>query len=100
LVFQKVISQPYTITYYYTTDPAQPTQNLAQRYTSSGSFKTFLPLISADDMAVGGAAPQTVNFLWDTSNIGTGEYYLCAQVNDGYNQAIYCSETPVLILAP
>jgi len=100
LVFQKVISQPYIITYYYTTDPAQPTQNLAQRYTSSGSFKTFLPLISADDMAVGGAAPQTVNFLWDTSNIGTGEYYLCAQVNDGYNQAIYCSETPVLILAP
>jgi hypothetical protein len=41
-----------------------------------------------------------VIFNWDTSTVDPGEYFICASIDDNLNQAIYCSEAPMRVLAP
>jgi hypothetical protein len=38
-------------------------------------------------------------FNWDTSAVIPGEYFMCARVDDNYNEAVYCSEAPVEVIA-
>jgi len=99
-------------TFYYTTDPTQPRQNRAveapdpsELQPSGGPFLVYLPLVRQ----VGGAT-QPVDgsnpiqptipgaFQWDTGSVTAGEYYVCAEADDGINGAIYCSETPVRVI--
>jgi hypothetical protein len=92
-----------TLTFYYTTDLSQPTQNIAGAYTktiSSGPNKYYLPYITNSDPNYDPFViqiPADVTLLWDTSGVNPREYYICAQANDGYNQAIYCSHAPIQI---
>lgn len=61
----------------------------------SGPFAVYLPLVvnlTSDLPRLSGVAA-----LWDTTLVGVGAYYLCADVNDGANTATWYSETPVII---
>jgi hypothetical protein len=93
------------LTFYYTTDLGRPTQNLAQPFTPAppaGPNLIYLPLTLGPGIAdpfVAGLEGD-VTFQWDTSDVPAGEYTLCAVANDGYNEAIYCSDAPVQIVAP
>lgn len=106
------------VTFYYTTNPQNPTQNVAvttssqstsTQSSSSGStlstlnskFHLYLPL-SVTRYTTLYFRPVTngVNFAWDTSSVAPGEYYICAHMEDDYNQAAYCSSSPVQVAAP
>lgn len=34
---------------------------------------------------------------WTTENVTPGQYYVCADIDDGYNSTYRCSESPVLV---
>jgi hypothetical protein len=84
-----------SLTFYYTTDLSQPTQNQAAPYTSmpaTGPVSVFMPLVLQNQAE---ALANETSFLWDTSAVGSGLYYICAIANDGLSTATYCSDTPV-----
>ncbi len=105
VTLNKPAAELQSVSFFYTTNLSEPFQSPAQPYTPSplsGPFRLFLPVVQTSvgpDPFVS-ALPADITFAWDTSNVTPGEYYLCAQVNDGYNQAVYCSEAPVRVLAP
>jgi hypothetical protein len=39
-----------------------------------------------------------VNFSWNTASVTPGEYYPCVVLDDGFNQATYCSDAPVKVI--
>jgi len=95
-----------TLTYYYTKSTSDPKQSAAKEYQPSagGPMSIYLP------MAIGGgknASPsswknfvQPANlqtFKWDTAGVVAGQYFICAEVDDGLNTAIYCSKVPVQV---
>ena len=117
----KMPSEIVSTQFYYTNDLSNPTQHIAKelietsnvlnpkRIQSSGeeiltsiSQQTLLlPMVMKDYIPLdlpGVAHELTHN--WDTSAVNPGEYFVCARVNDTYNEAIYCSEAPVKIIAP
>ncbi len=90
--------QGITFTYYYTTDRQQPTQHVAVQYTASapppaGSHRLYLPLTMNSASLVAGG----LTFLWNTTSVVPGTYYVCVSANDTLNQAIYCSDAPVQV---
>ena len=92
-------SQLRSVSYYYTTDRNNPTQNAAQAYVSPPvpanlTRKVFLPIVAL----VNPSTLNVVSWWWDTSNVQLGKYYICAVANDGYNAATYCSEAPVNVV--
>lgn len=86
---------------FYTVDPRNaPTQFLIESYTQPsqpayGQYTIFLPIVM--NGASSQSDPNLIEFIWSTNNVSPGEYYLCAQVSDGLNQSISCSETPVIV---
>jgi len=88
-----------SLTFFYTTTLANPTQFPAQLYIQprpTGNFELFLPLLLNN-------YPTTlfdVTYLWDTTNVRPGTYYICVQANDGYNTATYCSESFMNVMVP
>jgi hypothetical protein len=98
----KPSSQLRDIQYYYTTNPHAPPQSwILMRYNvtqaqppaMSGSHMIFLPNIQNQF----DADPTSSYFLWDTTGVAPGDYYICTQVADQVNQAAYCSEVPVKV---
>jgi hypothetical protein len=94
-----------SITYFYTNDLGNPTQRLANssppRFSSPDApFGLFLPLTISLAPITTAAGPADVVFEWDTSTVNLGEYYICAQADDGYNQSIYCSDAPIQVKSP
>jgi hypothetical protein len=90
--------------FYYTTTLSNPTQSPAQLYTpptfSIGPFQLYLPTIFKN-YVVGDTFPSVdVTYVWDTTSVSLGTYYICAQSNDGYNTTTYCSEAPLNLVAP
>ncbi|MDW8103271.1 MAG: hypothetical protein RMK30_10420 [Anaerolineae bacterium] len=111
---QVVKGQPYAIRYtvtptnppallnfYYTNDLRNPTQFVAQPYSPlipSGPFRIYLPLVLRrfeDNFTMGG-----FTYLWDTSTVSPGTYYICIRATNAYNTKTYCSETPINVLSP
>jgi hypothetical protein len=92
-----------TLHFYYTTDLSQQTQNLASTYPTTifaAPNIQYLPIVFAVDPNYDpfvDQIPADVTYLWNTRGVAPGEYYLCAQASDGYNQATYCSQVPVQI---
>jgi hypothetical protein len=90
------------VEYYYTTDPNNPTQNLAQAVPIAPpgplppamDNKIYLPLITREFSGF-----ETI-FNWDTTGVAPGDYYLCASLRDNYNQATYCSDVTVQLYLP
>ena len=101
----KPVSDLVSTTFYYTNDLSHYNQHLAQPYSPpvfGGPFQAYLPF--AFSLAPGlpppSLPPADLVFVWDTTGVTPGEYYLCALVDDGYSQAIYCSEAPMQVSAP
>jgi hypothetical protein len=91
------------LNFYYTTDLSQPTQHPASTYPQAiiaAPYHFYLPLVVNSDLNFDpfvSQLPADVTFSWDTSGVTPREYYICAQANDNYNQAIYCSHAPIQI---
>jgi hypothetical protein len=82
--------------FYYTTDRSDPRQHPATIFKGNTSappasydHHIYLPLVQAR-----WPSQETV-FLWDTTAVSTGEYYICVEVNDRLNTTLRCSEAPV-----
>lgn len=102
-----------TRTFYYTTNPSNPYQNPAhpnmlrasKPKVGQASSLVFLPFVmNSQSIPTPPPTPQPpppdpngVDFLWDTTGVAPGTYYLCAQLSDGINQATYCSEVPIQV---
>jgi hypothetical protein len=89
--------------YYYTTNPADPTQAVARRFSpgepSSANFRLFLPLLMTPlkNTDMGGLPATNTTYLWDTSGVPRNTYYICVRAPWGSNTATYCSEAPVVV---
>jgi hypothetical protein len=93
--------------FYYTTTPSQPRQNSATVSLSAteqtstqqpvGNYFTFLPMITSPVGFAYQDGVGDVTFSWNTSGASAGEYYLCAELNDGLNSNIFCSQAPVIL---
>lgn len=92
------------LNFYFTTDLAQPTQNVAKSYPTkiTGAQRIlYLPYMSNRDPFAAPNIDQTpadLVFYWNTSVVTPGEYYLCAQADDGFTQAVYCSQAPIQVI--
>ncbi len=91
--------QGVSTTFYYTTNRQQPTQHVASQYVASpppppaGSHRLYLPLtLNSTNVAADGPA-----FLWNTTSVASGSYYVCVVADDTLNQATYCSDAPVQV---
>ena len=99
-LLNKPLSEIQTLNFYYTTSLGNPTQNPAVPYISSpgsppgGAAYAYLPVVPRE------SNPGALLFSWDTSGVSPGQYYLCAQAWDGYNQTTYCSKAPVDVVLP
>jgi hypothetical protein len=89
------------LTYYYTTNPASPTQTPARPYSSpqaSGQFRLLLPYLTQPaSPAMAGLPAATHGFIWDTAGVTPNSYYLCVKAEAGGNSGTYCSEAPVIV---
>ncbi|RMH87399.1 MAG: hypothetical protein D6681_15165 [Calditrichaeota bacterium] len=91
----------FNVSLYYTSDPQnQPAQHSVVLYTppappSPGPNDVYLPVVMniTDSFNV----PGDLNYLWDTTSVFPGTYYICALTDDGLNQATFCSEAPVIV---
>jgi hypothetical protein len=86
-----------SLSFYYTADRSNPRAHLLSIIPPDGSppdgkYKVYLPMIM--NMADNSVTPGQ-NYLWNTSNVDPGTYYICVEANDGYNTGIYCSDAPV-----
>ena len=107
IILNKPPSEIQEPTFYYTDNLAQPTQHPADQYgnpppatatpPSEEHFSVFLPLVFHWYVP---PPPNGLNFLWDTSTVTPGEYYICVTVEDQYNGGTYCSEAPVQVAGP
>jgi hypothetical protein len=105
-----------TCTFYYTTNPSNPYQNLAQSSTlrvpkpkvGQSSSIAYLPFVMTSQAVPTPSPtplpptppppdPNAVDFSWDTTGVASGMYYLCVQLSDGINQATYCSPVPIQV---
>ena len=91
-----------TLQFYYTTDISQPTQNPISNYPTTILAPNFLylPMVFSFDPNYDPFVeqlPADVTHEWNTNGVTPGEYYVCAQAGDGYNQAVYCSQAPIKI---
>jgi len=86
------------LSFYYTTDPSNPTANSLSILvpigipTNNSNNKVYLPAIMNRMDAIE-SSDQV--YLWDTSNVAPGIYYVCVKASDSYNAGIYCSDAPV-----
>lgn len=106
---------------YYTSTPSQPRQNIASMHVErtpspttpnqipNASQAIYLPLTplgisvptrSDQTNAFEHAAANAVSFLWNTSGVSLGEYYICVEANDGTDSTTNCSDVPVQIVNP
>ena len=102
----KPVSQ-VSLSFYYTTDRLNAPFQRAALGLSQGppsltgdGYKLFLPLTVSRYEFADTPWPNNLTFNWDTANVPAGEYYLCVQAGDAYQQAVYCSEAPLQVLTP
>jgi hypothetical protein len=118
LTLNKDASAIQYIDYYYTTSVSQPTQNYIGRATpnaiaveeiqpqnepyvpSQVATAQYLPLLMRSYSKYIPLQPNQVRYLWNTSAVAPGEYYICASASDGLNLATYCSKAPLQVHAP
>ncbi len=90
------------ITFYYTSDPKNqplPSSQFLEELAlpnPSYPYSTFLPLVKKNFAA--DVYPTYLQiFNWDTTNVPSGKYYICAKVEGLASHRIYCSEVPVIV---
>jgi len=62
---------------------------------STSYFTVYIPLVTRllNDLP----HPSGITVIWDTQSVSGGKYYICAEVNDGLNTAVWYSDTPVIV---
>jgi hypothetical protein len=118
--FNKPLTQLKSFTLYYTDNKANPTQHLisqeqlplsvlsitsdetllASPQDVDAQYKVFLPMILKDYPKIQAIGTNGISYLWNTSSVAAGQYYICTEVDDGINRATYCSDAPVQIVSP
>jgi hypothetical protein len=109
----------FEIEFYYTDDLSKPT-----KYRASGSSignalngpvepvaapvqiegknartLAYIPFVSRNFYQLDfPPVDNGINFSWDTSSVSPGEYHACVLIEDGYNRATFCSESPIKVL--
>lgn len=107
--------RPATVTFYYDND-TNPGNGRSRITTidvatpaslSPSSMEGSNPALSPTDPETSTTVylPMTMNqytncddcVQWSTENVAPGQYYVCAEIDDGYNSTYRCSESPVLV---
>jgi hypothetical protein len=90
---------PATLSFFYTTDPNAPTQFSAQPYipSSVSGSRVYMPLALRNYIYPPDYTPGGLAYLWDTSVVSPGTYYICAQATSTHNTTTNCSESPVIV---
>lgn len=107
--YQIATDLPANLTLYYDTD------------TNAGNGRTLIGAVNNIDMAAAPALvtpsgggdqfiylPLVMNnyisdcdsnscYIWNTTGVAPGDYYICIQINDAYNSSYRCSDAPVRI---
>jgi hypothetical protein len=88
-----------SLAFYYTTDPVNnPTQYQMTLFNPEptqpeGPLFLYLPSILFNPVSY----PNSEKVLWETENVSSGEYFICAEIDDGYNSNIFCSKVSVIV---
>jgi hypothetical protein len=87
------------VTVYYTSDMATPKQHIAIAWSSIANsaaqpFRTFVPMVNTAQTS---QDPGLHKYSWNTTGVAAGEYYICTEVNDGFNKVITCSDAPASV---
>jgi hypothetical protein len=105
-------------TFYYTDDLSEPTKYPASGQMAASTLAAAEPAPVPGEVEVKKLAIQAyipfvsrnyyqlefppvengVNFSWNTASVTPGEYYHCVVLDDGFNQATYCSDAPVKVI--
>ena len=91
-----------SLTLYYTTDPAAaPYQHLLNVYVAPppvtwGPYELFLPSVMRHWLGSAGTQSD-FQYVWDTTGVTPGEYYICAAASNTLNTATFCSQVPVTV---
>lgn len=101
LLLNKPPQDIQTFTYFYALDPQSDPGSWtpAVEYapsplpTPTGASSIFLPAVFRDFQG----PADGVTFQWDASSVAPGEYYICVTLDDGLNQASFCSDAPVVV---
>ena len=104
----KYLAASATPQFFYTTSVGDPTQSVAEDASSgvgpasAGPFSSYLPgllLASAPVPVASDLFPfDTKTFLWATSGVAPGPYFICGRVTDAEgNTNIDCSDAPVIV---
>jgi len=95
-----------TFSFYYTTTRDDPTQNLALEagpVVPSGPNLLYLPLVLRNPFNNDWYLDPVSNgytFMWDTTGVAPGEYFVCVEVHEGGRSTRSCSEAPVQVAGP
>ena len=88
-----------SLVFYYTDDLSNPKKHLAIEYNPpsetsdpAGPYFVYLPIVLKNPVTY-----EYPIYRWNTNGVVSGEYYICSVSNDGYNEAIDCSEAPLII---
>jgi len=100
-------ASPVILNFYYDTDQdptngatligtsqilsTTPAATVSPSLNAEPGYKVFLPMIVRGEDCSGNC------FTWDTSGVPAGNYYICIQIQDGYNTNYRCSEAPVAV---
>ena len=118
--FEVAAGQPQTVSLYYNTDknpansgisigtmtvknqPEEPTAAGARQLAGLGSkvatsYSELNHHIYLASLQNGHLTCSGNCFIWDTSNVPVGTYYVCIRAEDGYNVRQQCSEAPVAV---
>ncbi len=91
------------LTYYYTTNPAQPKQHAAigtlraSPQRSQVANDVFIPVAFDRSEQPAEVIANPVSFSWRTTGVSAGTYYVCVEMNDRINTSLQCSPVPVII---
>jgi len=93
-------------TLYYTTDRSQPRQHPIQLQQQAvydamalsvdAGRHLFMPILKKNN-ASQSSLPNQRTFMWDTSSVTPGQYYICIEPERGNYTTDYCSEAPVVV---
>jgi hypothetical protein len=119
VTLNKAPSTVQYIDFYYTSNRSQPQQYYIGRTTPGlaaaevAEAETlpginvplvnqfhYLPFLVRNISAYPPLLPNQVRYLWNTSSVVPGEYYICGRAYDGLNLTTFCSKAPLQIRTP
>lgn len=102
VTFNKTPEELNELEFFYTSDRTNP---LMHRIESAKSVQGA-PAATAGPYSIylsvalrGGSSSQPAAFTynWSTANIPSGEYYICVQAEDDFNESVFCSQAPLQV---